>query len=206
MFEILTYVALLNASTIFIYTFLKRKRLSNFISLKDIGVFERDLKNLKQVIVVASKVEKPSSTLAEAVEDNFIEGVKYLFLVSKSSAEKELNGYYLIFEALAKIASNKVDRKINVKELVEIKKLEYDWLDFPLIIYQFESGENAKARISIAFKGNQKGEGIADYYERLDPRHSESFINSLLANASNEIRRNLTLIENVVPFIKVKKS
>lgn len=173
-----------------------RHKFSRFISVKRLGLIERDFPDLKQVIVVANKVERPHSTLEEAVEDNFRQHVKYLFLVSNSHAEQELSGYYLIFEALAKIAIRDENQQLNIRDLVDIRRLPYDWPDFPYIIYQYIPPGN-ETRYTIAYRGNKRGEGIADYYERLHPRHSEAFIRALLAEAPQEIQINLKLVKSI---------
>ena len=163
------------------------------MSKRDIGIFERDLPNLKQVVVVANKIEKPDSAFSDAIEDNFGKKVKYLFLISDSNADTELKGYYLIFQALAQKVSEENDHPIPIDTLVEIKKLSYDWPDVPYIFYQYEP-DKSSGRLTIAFRGNQKGEGIADFYEKLAPSHSKAIVTALLSEAPEEIRANLKLV------------
>lgn len=194
--DILTVVAFLISAGVVSYTVFYRHKLSRFISVEKLGIIERDLPNLKQVIVVADRVEKPSSTLEEAVEDNFREGVKYLFLVSHSSAEQELTGYFLIFEALAKIALSGSRKNVNIRDFVEIKRLPYDWPDVPYIFYQY-SPDDTENRYTVAFRGNEKGEGIADFYEQLSSSNSLAIKLALLAEAPAEIRANLKLVDNI---------
>ncbi len=201
--NILTISIFLVAAFMLGYVIFHFKNISRFISSKNLGIFERDLPGLKQVIVLANQVEKPSNTLAEAVEDNFKEGVKYLFLVSKSKAESELEGYYLIFEALAKIVRKKSNVKIATNELVEIKRLPYDWPDVPYIFYQFQNSEKDGNIYTIAFKGNQKGEGIAAFYEKLSPSHSESLALALLAEAPSGICKDINLVDRVDKIINM---
>lgn len=146
------------------------------------------------MFVVADCVERPSGTLQEAVEDNFREGVKYLFLVSHKRAEKELKGYILIFEALAEKVIAESNQQLEVEELVQIRNLTYDWPDVPYIFYQYtsESGE----LLTTAFRGNQRGEGIARAYEQLPTTMSIAIISALLAQAPEFIHVDL----KVVPF------
>ncbi|MCH7575694.1 MAG: hypothetical protein IIA59_11285 [Candidatus Marinimicrobia bacterium] len=175
-------------------TLLRRNdyRFSRFISVNKIGIIERDLHGLVQVVVVAQMIEKPSSQLEIAVQHNFERGIKYLFLVSESTAEQEVSGYYLIFEALAKIAIARTGKVIKLKELIDIKKIAFDWTDAPYVFYQYiEEGSNEKK--TILFKGNQRGEGIADYYERIPSAQAMVIANSLLANAPQAIGSNLRI-------------
>ena len=190
-----------------VYTIIRHDRLARFIPVKKLGLIERDLEGLKQVIVVANQpFQKPSDTLAEAVEDNFLEKVKYLFLVSKSTAENELHGYFLVFEALAKIAMSKSKNILSIRDLVEIKRLPYDWARFsPYIFYQF-SKENSEELLTLAFKGNQRLGGIADYYEPLSIGHSQAIILALLAEAPESMRGSLRLVEPTDDFVQKVKA
>ncbi|MCH8824801.1 MAG: hypothetical protein IH984_14985 [Planctomycetes bacterium] len=194
MLGLLTILAFCLGIGIVIYTIWNHDKIARFIPVRRMGVIERDFRSLKQVIVVADCVERPSGTLQEAVEDNFREGVKYLFLVSKKRAEKELNGYILIFEALAQKVIAESNQQLDVEELVQIRNLTYDWPDVPYIFYQFtsESGE----LLTAAFRGNQRGEGIAHAYEQLTTTTSMAIASALLAQAPEFIHVDL----KVVPF------
>lgn len=198
--DILTVVAFVISAGVLTYTVVNRRKLWRFRSVERLAIVERDLPNLKQVIVVADRLEKPSSTLEDAVEDNFKKGVKYLFLVSHSTAERELTGYFLIFEALAKIALSESGKNVNIRDHVEIKRLPYDWPDVPYIFYQY-SPDDTDERYTVAFRGNEKGEGIAEFYEHLSSSSSKAIIMALLAEAPAEIRANLKLVDNTVSEI-----
>ena len=124
------------------------------IPVSDIGVIERDLPNLRMVIVIADKVERPASLLSEAVEQNFIRGVKYLFLVS-ADRTKEEDGYYKLFEQLAKIVIKRglsVNKKL--EELIQIQSLPYKWEDYPHIFYRIELPEGGLR--TLAFRGDKR--------------------------------------------------
>lgn len=200
LFNILTVVSLSVAISVIIYITIYNDRITRFISVNKLGIIERDLQNLKQVVVVAHIVEKPDSALELAVERNFAKGIRYLFLVSGSNAAQELKGYYLIFKALAEIAIAKTNKNINLKALVEIKKLTFNWPDVPYIFYQCLDESTGEKKI-IAYRGNQKGEGIADYYERLSDSQSMAISRALLAEAPSEIKENLPLTDpmDIVP-------
>jgi len=199
MFEIFTYISFALAGFVLLYSFIFQNKISRFIKVDELGIIEKDLVGLVQVVVVANEVERPTSTLQEAVEANFGEGVKYLFLISNSRADKALNGYYKIFKALAEISISNKDEDFDIKSLVEIKRLPYDWPDVPYIFYQFIK-EDSDERHTVAFRGNQKGEGVANYYEQLPLSHSKAIVMALLAEAPSEIKKNLTFTDKVVTF------
>ena len=148
---------------------------------------------MKRVIVVADHIEKPTDTLADAVESNFRRHVRYLFLVSHSKAESEVNGYFLSFEALARIAASQSEFDVSVRDLVEIKRLPYDWLDYPYIFYQCWAHGNDEHRRTIAFRGNQKTEGVAEMYERVPSAMASAIAVAVLAGAPESIREQVQL-------------
>lgn len=192
MLTLSTILAFCLAAGIIVYTIWNYYEIARFIPVRRLGVIERDFRNLKQVIVVADCVERPSGILQEAVEDNFREGVKYLFLVSQKRAEAEVNGYFLIFEALAKKVIAETQQEIDVLELVQIRKLTYDWPDVPYLFYQYKS--DSGELLTTAFRGNQRGEGIANAYEQLTTARSEAIASALLAQAPEFIHADLRLV------------
>lgn len=171
------------AALMLAYIGLRKDKLSRFKPVEKLGIYEKDLQGLESVIVVANTIERPEGNLMEAVEDNFREGVKYLFLISQSNAEDELRRYYLIFKALAEkaLAENNSGLRL-ISELVEIRKLPYDWPDVPHIFYQYRVNGSEEI-LTSAFRGNQKREGIADYYERLSESQSTALILALMREA-----------------------
>jgi hypothetical protein len=100
-----------------------------------------------------------------------------------------------MFEALARIAAEKSKENILASELVNIKRLPYEWPDVPYIFYRFKKTHDSDVCV-LGFRGNQKKEGIADYYERLSYSHSQAMVSALLAEAPQDIS-GLKLIEKV---------
>lgn len=194
MLEFLTYASFALAGFVILFSFFFRNKISRFIRVDKLGVIERDLSGLVQVVVVANEVEKPTSTLQSAVEENFKKGVKYLFLVSNSNAISAVNGYYNIFEALAKISKPDYVNNFDIDSILEIKRLPYDWPDVPYIFYQYIQKKSSQSTIT-AFRGNQKGEGIADYYEQVSALRAEAMFLSLLNEAPLKINQNTTFTE-----------
>ena len=109
MLEVLTYIPFVVAVFLvfcILVSLLKTRKTSQFIKSDKLGIIERNLVNLVQVVVVAHTVERPKSTLLDAVEANFKREVpvKYLFLISQSQGDNALSGYYKMFMAIAEIA------------------------------------------------------------------------------------------------------
>lgn len=191
--NIISYIPFIIGIGILIFTIYNRDRISRFIHIKNLSKVEYGyFKNLKRVIVVANQVEKPLGSLEDAVENNFKKNVKYTFLISKERAKKEINGYYLLFEALAKKAIAEMEEKVRINELIEIKNLTYNWPDVPYLFYQYET-EGGEI-LTTAFRGNQKGEGIADAYEQLKDTHSLAIASALLAEAPEDIKSDLKVV------------
>mgnify|MGYP001569925785 CR=1 FL=1 len=163
------------------------------LTVDGIAEIEKHLANLKRVIVLAHRIEKPLDDLSEAVEYNFQRGVRYLFLVSQSQADQEVQGYYQIFETLAKIVIYKTSAAKQIKDLVDIQQLPYDWDDYPYIFYQVEDATGASK--TIAFRGDQLREGIADAYVRVEPTYAHTIARSVLADAPRPLAARVRIEE-----------
>lgn len=148
-----------------------------YLTLEQLGNLESSVPNLVRVMIVANKIEKPEGPLGQAVEENFAKRVKYLFLVSGSTAEHEKVGYYKIFEAYQEIKSPG-------EKLVDIKALPFEWDDYPIIFYQCMDEDNPAV---IAFRGSDIREGITRYYERVPAEYAHTIAKSLLADAPKNI-------------------
>lgn len=150
--------------------------------VRQLGRIEGALPNLKRVIIVAHRVEKPTDELSVAVEKNFREHVTYLFLISKSRAGAELYGYYNLFEALARIALGPGG---DVKTVVDIRQLPHDWVEVPYVFYQME-GPSGRI-MTVAVRGQQTKEGIADTYELVDNMTGRALAQAILEEAPTNI-------------------
>lgn len=165
------------------------------LTVDELGVIERDMKDLKRVIVIANQVEKPHSSLEEAVDDNFNEGIQYLFLVSKSKAETELESYYTIFEARAKIVAKKLG--IAKDSLIQIKRLPFDWDNYPYILYQCERQGDSSQLVTYAFRGNEVRRGISHSYESVVGEDAHTIALTVTAGAPSDIREEVAPINNI---------
>lgn len=181
-------IALIAASIgALIYVFRDPGRYSKYISVRNIGIIERDLSRLKRVIVVANQIDRPTGTLLEAVEDNFGEGVHYLFLVSKSQGISAREQWYQLFEAIARVVRYQKGLNIPVNNLVNIQTLDYEWPSEPHIFYQYESiGDNELK--TVCFRGNSSGTGISEFYEIITDSSIEAMLRGLLGGAPSDVR------------------
>ena len=177
------------------------------IPLSDIGVIERDIANLRTVMVVADNVEAPTSTLIEAVNHNFKRKVKYTFLVSHQNAA-EINGYYKVFKAFAEVALREY-AELHLSDLIEILRLPYNWDDFPYIFYtiRLPSGEEK----TLAYRGDGLRKGIADHYGRVDPILAHTIANAIVSEAPRPLtididRSQFDVASNVIQFTKPSSS
>jgi hypothetical protein len=161
-------------------------RYSKYISVRKLGIIERDLSKLQRVIVVANQIDRPTGTLLEAVQDNFSEGVHYLFLVSKSQGVTSRNQWFQLFEAIARVVRDIKGLDIPVTNLVSIKTLEYEWPSVPHIFYQYESLKDSELT-TVCFRGNSTGYGISEFYEIITDSSVEAMLRGLLAGEPNDI-------------------
>lgn len=155
--------------------------LKTVFSYRTLGQIEGSLPDLERVIVVAHRVEEPTHELREAVKLNFRRGLKYLFLVSQSTAEEELLGYYKIFRALAEIETKK-----SATDLVDIQELPYDWPNFPYVFYETRARGTAEPSF-VAFRGNQKQEGIANFYSPVEGPNAYILARAVLSDSPHPI-------------------
>ena len=158
--------------------------LRNVLNVNALGQLEGSLTDLQQVLVVADHVEDPRDELRRAVERNLKRGVKYQFLVSQSKAQQELKGYYRIFEVLAQIVSS---RSVQAGDLVTIQQLPYDWVEVPYVFYQVQDRSLPSGIRYIAIRGNQRREGIADFYTFVESDYAHMVARGILSDGPSPI-------------------
>jgi hypothetical protein len=158
------------------------------ISDHQLGEIEAALPGLTEVVIVADHIEDPQNALRKAVKANFQRDVHYLFLVSKRNAATEVTGYFGVFEAIAQAIITLGGKSIRVSDLVTIQQLEYDWLDYPYVFYRMSNST------TIAYRGNQVMEGIADKYVSLEPRLAHTIAQAVLNTAPSPIDRRLPVV------------
>lgn len=165
----------------------KSPSLPDRITVHGLGRLEGGFRDLVRVIVICDQVERPEEELGRAVEANFERRVKYLFLISQSRAEAERQQYYRIFETLAQIVIYRTRSRIRLADLVEIQQLPYDWNDYPYVFYQIRDESKGSHIKTVAYRGDQRLEGIANNYSRVDPVYAHTIARSVLSEAPGPV-------------------
>lgn len=153
-------------------------RIPHHLTADELGVLEGGLPGLFQILVIANRIEDPAGKLDKAVVSNLKKGIPYIFLISQSEAEQEIDGYFKIFEKYAELANP--DRP--TADLVKIKKLDMDWNDYPYVFY-FLRGPSREA--VVAYQGTQIKEGIADDYRHIDGHVVAAILTTTLFKAKD---------------------
>lgn len=153
-----------------------------WLTEEEFGYIERDVKFLKDVIVVADIVEKPERHIADAVVDNFMEKVRYQFVVSRdnySYCDEHLRPWYV---AAIRYAAGLAGSQIrDDEELVHFHALSYNRHDYPYVFFRF-TPPGGETKI-MAYRGNERGKGIASEYRRVEPGVAYTVLAATLADA-----------------------
>jgi len=170
-------------------------KLKVHLTVNELGELEANIPNLKEVVILADRIEEPTGRLFDAVKKNFTSNVKYTFLISKSKYAAERKRFYPIFEALAK-SINK--NKNGNQKLISMKALQLEWDDYPYVFYR--TGDEATSFKTFAYMGTQNKEGIADNYELIPPTVAGKIVKLAMLGVEleHEIRQ-----EELVPFTKI---
>ncbi len=175
------------------------------IPVSDIAKIEREIPRLKIVFVVAHYIERPRGELQDTVEYNFDRGVRYRFVISASSYNEGLSGYFELFKSLATIVARERSGELTVEDLISIGRLDYEWGECPYLFYQYVD-DNDKTQ-TVALRGDQKQEGIAEHYVLVEPHSAKTLLEAVLHAATFEegqevqlSTEELTFSTNVLPF------
>lgn len=161
------------------------------LTVEDFGLIEKDFPNLTEVIIVCHMVEKPQASLRDAVIDNFIEGVRYRFCVSKSNYAAARRNYSDYFEAIFKVAQSECANSsqseicdLEFSNLFEIAPLRGEWSAWPYVFYVHveDDGETG----IVAYRGDQQKEGIANNYVKLRPTETRTILNAINMSIDGE--------------------
>jgi hypothetical protein len=179
--------------------------LRGILDLGQLAVIEGNAKSLVRVIVIAEHVEDPHDALLEAVKRNLALGVRYLFLVSKSHAQSELDKYFKIFQAYADVVGNST-KGGSARELVQIRQLPHNWDDAPHIFYEVRGPGDASSQF-MAYRGNQIGRGIARYYTAVPACYAHTIARAILSEAPQLIDVSIDQFPrgNVTPISQASK-
>ena len=185
-FDILTILGVIFCTFIILFFYWKRKEifielplyyngkwsLPIDISKEYLGYIEGNNKLLKEVIVIAHRLEDPGQDikLLQAVKNNFKKNIPYRFIISNSSFEEEKKKYIKIFEAYA----NSATLTPCTRDLIKVNKLGCEWKDVPYIFYfskqEFSSSSNDT--FIFGYRGIKTGEGIDERYILMEPSHA----------------------------------
>jgi hypothetical protein len=140
---------------------------------------------LLEVVVLSHTIEDPQDSLRKAVQDNFQQGVKYVFLVSKSQCEENNKKFSDFFKAIYTIAKtlapvqgdNSYIKHIEFETIFVILPLSGEWTSWPYVLYT--SPKDEVTNNVFVFRGNQRKEGIAEQYVQLDAIEAEAFLNAI---------------------------
>jgi len=171
-----------------------------YISLRTFSECERRLTGVSRVVVVCERVERPTSKLAEAVLDNFAEGIKYEFFIAKETLEVEeqliLRQYRDWFAALFDAAMIQRPRSasattgLKFDDLFSVRVISARWHGPPYVFHISDiSGSNAAAESEVVrtYRGLQLRRGISLYYVKVALPEAMGII-SLCAAASKDFR------------------
>lgn len=159
-----------------------------FINVNQLAKIEGLLEGLEQVIVVAHQIEEPLDGLRTAVAQNLSRGVRYDFLISQSNARSAMAQNYRHFLLLAEKATTKWQKSIRPSDLIRIRELSCEWDDYPVIFFKMNTGDGVK---TIAFRGRQEKEGIADNYLYLPPSIARMLVRAIMSGAPRSINRSI---------------
>jgi hypothetical protein len=155
------------------------------LKIDSLADFERDLPPGSTVVVLAHTIENPRDSLRAAVQDNFQQGVRYIFLVSESQHRDNLEKYADFFKAIYTIAKsiapargdNSHIRETKFDDIFVILPLSGEWKSWPYVLYTVPTGLNSQK--VFVFRGNQRQEGIAEQYVQLEAIEAEAFLNAI---------------------------
>jgi hypothetical protein len=167
---------------------------SGWLVVDEIGVIERDLRKLKEVVVILDTIERPYHLLLDAVLNNFSESVRYHFFVAEQNFQSCYTHFKPFFEQLIEVAANIKGSQIDPKaELCYIYKIPYRREGYPYIFYCYANGidplsEQRNNMHIIAFRGCDKARGIAELYKRVEPAEARNAVETtfgMLINSGN---------------------
>lgn len=153
---------------------------SEWFSNKEIGKIEKDLVNCQEVILVSDSVRVPSKEdykeILFALIDNFLEGVEYNFLVEPGFYDKNAKELEDRYQNIINLAKDLSDDRTSTLGTFKLHKYSFEKpeKDYPYLFYRYvtETGANQ----ILAFRGEDIGVGISEYYRRLEPEVAKTIL------------------------------
>ncbi len=162
-----------------------------YVSLRTFAEFEQKLRGISRVVVVCEYVERPTKKLAQAVIDNFSEGIKYQFFIASENIENQtLQEYYDWFEALYNVSTQLQSANKNTSNfnrLFSVRTIMTRWHGSPYVFHVSDIGDE---EVVAAYRGLDLRTGISRYYERIGLQEAMTII-SLCSIASKDFREAL---------------
>lgn len=168
--------------------FLVLSKPPELVSASGLGKLEIGAEELREILIICHKIEKPSNELLSAVRHNLANGRSYKFFVSQSNFEAESKAYFKIFQAIAEVEGRlNLSGKNSISDLVELHSLTFDWHDKPPIVF-YRTG-NPESPRTVAYRGHTAGEGIDNLYRLVDPYLGHAILEMLKTMVEPETNR-----------------
>lgn len=158
---------------------------SQWLSKSELGTFERLLRNCEEVILVADEIQVPTVEAEReiwmALVDNFMEGVRYNFVVPAHYYEANHDSIRKKYQNIIRIAQDAAPSAGLSEALFSIYAQPFRRVrkDYPYLFYRFRT-PTEDSQI-VAFRGEDIGRGIAENYRRLEPEVAETLLHNSLS-------------------------
>jgi hypothetical protein len=174
------------------------------LDVLDFALIEHFIPRLKSVVIVCNTIDRPTRDLAMAVLDNFQQGARYTFFVSRDgndghALELHYEWFRSLFSAAKGIApvsgENSLIHAVQFDDLFAIRHFATNWPHVPYVFYTYNGNDGEPSL--IAFKGTTPGVGISAEYLKVDPTEAEAIID-LCGLASSDFRTEVGSSESTV--------
>jgi len=156
------------------------------VTAHELGRIEGENPLLKEVIIVANKIEEPQNGLLKAVKSNFKKNICYTFFISHTTFESELKRYIRVFQGLAQAADQ------DSKNIVKVHHLTIEWEDVPYIFYRAKKSLESEDVFIFGYRGDQQAEGIANNYTLMGPKQAYTIFNLISGYTKNKSLSTMT--------------
>lgn len=177
---------------------------ASWLTKDELGDVEERISNLKEVILIANQIEVPSKQNAKeilaALLDNFAQGVIYIFLVPEPYEKEYGDAIRKKYFSIIAMAKEVIDSDIN-KDLFKIKTRPQYPEDYPFLFYRFLNKKNESE--IVAYRGEDKGKGIAENYRRLEPEVARSFLFQVLPFINEDFKKEIKEYERFTEKDKI---
>lgn len=152
------------------------------VSAHNLGSVEGNNPLLKEVFVVANKIDEPQNGLLKAVKKNFKKCISYSFFISVNECKSEIKKHVRVFEGYANAVCPDNDASLVSAHCLTIK-----WHDVPYIFYSCKKSDESEETFIFGYRGSQLSEGIADNYTLLGPMQAYTIFNLITGYDSEKV-------------------